>query len=126
MIPLPPPPKQQASPIEWEKWYETIWRYVRPSVQFVADTAASVGSGSTLVVVTSLSAPRTLTLPATSLLRDGDEILFIDGSGAAGTHTITIARAGSDTINGGASVTITANYGRRSLRKAGEGKFFSA
>ena len=38
-----------------------------------------------------------------------------DSSGAASSNTITIAKSASKNVNGGASVTITTDYGRRMI-----------
>lgn len=125
MIKLPPPPRS-GSETEWEQYTETTYRYIKGSVATSGDAAETLSGGTTYHGVTALSAPRTLTLPAASDLSDGDELVVQDESGAAGTHTITIARAGSDTINGATSATITSNYGRKRLIKRGAGQWFSS
>lgn len=125
-IKFPPPPKNPLDLNEWALWYETLWQRVRGLVVTTGDAAATIGSGETYHGVTALTDARTLTLPPANDLQDGDELIIQDESGAAGTYTITIARAGSDTINGATSVTITSNYGRRRLIKRGSGKWFSA
>jgi hypothetical protein len=62
-------------------------------------------------LTTTLTAVRTLTLPAASAVNKGEPILISDAAGAInGSNTITVARAGSDTINGVSSVSITAQY----------------
>jgi len=125
-IKFPPPPKNPLDLNEWALWYETLWRRVRGLVVTTGDAAATIGSGETYHGVTALTAGRILTLPPANSLQDGDELIIQDESGAAGTHTITISRAGSDTINGSTSVTITSNYGRRRLIKRGSGAWYSA
>ncbi len=125
MIKLNPPPKR-GSETEWEQYAETTYRYIKGSVATSGDEAAVINAGSTYHGVTELSAPRTLTLPPASDLSDGDEIVIQDESGGAGTYTLTITRAGTDTVNGTNSVTITTNYGRRRLIKRGAGKWFSS
>jgi len=62
-----------------------------------ANTALAIGKR---YIVDSSSANLTLTLPSTATL--GDEIGVIDGTGTASSHTITIARNGSN-IQGAAS-----------------------
>lgn len=59
-----------------------------------------------------LSASRTVTLPAANAVNAGQEIVILDASGTiTATNTIVIARAGSDTINGAAtSITLNAPY----------------
>lgn len=123
---LPPPPRQGASLLQWEQWWETLWRRVRPATQLVSGAAATIGTGSTYVGVTPAVGGTTLTLPVASSLQDGDEIIVQDEAGDAGAKNITIASAGSDTINGAASVVISGNYGRKVLIKRGAGTFFSA
>lgn len=52
------------------------------------------------------------TLPAANAVNKGEPILISDVAGAInGSNTITVARAGSDTINGISSVSISAQYG---------------
>ena len=61
-----------------------------------------------------LSASRTVTLPAASTFKAGDVLTVMDKSGTCtATNTIVIARAGADTIDGATSVTIAAAYGWR-------------
>lgn len=56
---------------------------------------------------TALTAPRTWSLPAASSFNPGQQLLVADFvGGASGTNTITLARAGSDTINGGTSFVV--------------------
>ena len=49
------------------------------------------------------------------------QLIIQDVSGASSTNTITINRAGSDTVNGLTSVTITTDYGGYKLRPAASG-----
>lgn len=125
-IKFPAAPKNTVDVTQWSQWYEILWQRVRGLVVTTGDAAATIGSGETYHGVTALTAGRTLTLPSANDLQDGDELIIQDESGSAGTHTITISRAGTDTINGGTSVTITSNYGRRVLIKRGSGKWYSA
>jgi hypothetical protein len=58
--------------------------------------------------VEDLTAPRTWTLPSAAALNPGQELLVADFRGTLTlANTLTLARAGSDTINGGASVVLT-------------------
>lgn len=68
---------------------------------------SSAGEG--LIAVTDTSAPRTITLSDNDKIA-GKEIEIKDESGGAGTNNITI-QAQTGTIDGAASVLITANYG---------------
>lgn len=50
---------------------------------------------------------------------DGRELIIHDDAGNAGTNNITIDTEGTESINGGASTTITSNYGSVRLRSDG-------
>lgn len=98
------------------------------SAESSGDTAATIGLV-TYHGVTAIAAPRILTLPAVSATPGSATQLFIltvkDESGSASvTNTIVITRAGSDTIDGAASVTINAAYGVVRLGTRGSGKWF--
>lgn len=125
-IKLPPPPQWSTQKLIWDEWYRILWRFVRSEVNTSGDEAATISSGTTYHGVTALTAGRTLTLPSAADMQDGDTIVVQDESGAAGTHNITIQRAGTDTVNGGASVAISSNYGRMTIIKNGTGTFFAA
>lgn len=61
-----------------------------------------------------LSASRTVTLPAANAFKVGDIITVLDQSGTCGAvNTIVISRAGTDTIDGSTSQIIAAPYGWR-------------
>lgn len=122
-ISLPKPPQGKFDPMEWLRWSETLWRRVVGEANTSGDEAYTISSASTYHGVTELTAPRTLTLPLASFLRDGDEIVVQDESGDAGTHTITISAQGTDTVNG--TVTISSNFGRRRIIKRGSGQYYS-
>lgn len=74
-----------------------------------------------------LSAARTVTLPAASSFTAGAVITVVDESGTVtGTNKIVIARAGSDTINGAAtSINLTNAYGARTFVSDGSSKWTS-
>jgi len=74
----------------------------------VAVSASSTGE--TLIGVTDTSAARTITLDQDDEVT-GRVVIVKDESGAAGTNNITVDTEGSSTIDGTASVAITANYG---------------
>jgi len=66
--------------------------------------------------VGTMTAARTVTLPAASSVAAGIEIYIGDGSGTvSGTNTLTIARSGADLIDDATSVVIAAPYGARRL-----------
>jgi hypothetical protein len=71
----------------------------------------------TLVFVTTSAGGATITLPLAAGYLNA-AIIVMD-TGSAGTHNITIARQGSDTIIGGISIGIAVNFG--SLRFAAQG-----
>lgn len=75
--------------------------------------------------VGTLSASRTATLPAASSVAAGYSIVIADESGTVTSpNTIVIARAGSDTINGATSYTITTPYASIRLTSDGSSKWF--
>jgi hypothetical protein len=78
-----------------------------------------------LVAVTaSLTAPRTFTLPAASAYPTGRVLTVVDeAGGVTSTNTLTVARAGSDTINGATSVVIKAANGGISIESDGSSKW---
>lgn len=72
-----------------------------------------------------MSAARTVTLPAANALTAGQRLTILDESGSVtSTNKITIARAGSDTINGSAnSISIFTANGRTTLESDGSTKW---
>lgn len=70
-----------------------------------------------------MSAARTVTLPAASSIGGGGILHIADESGTAAVETIVVTRAGSDTINGGTTTTITTDYGFRTLVSDGTSKW---
>jgi hypothetical protein len=89
-------------------------RPVSKDVRSVADSDVTASVQDSVLVWSSISGPRTATLPAISTVQDGREYLLIDGSGSASTvNTITARPSGSDTIVG--SVTVGSAYGQLSL-----------
>lgn len=68
----------------------------------VADVDTTIASTARYVAYTSLTATRTATLPAANSVSAGYRLCVADASGSAsGTVTITLARAGTDTIDNG-------------------------
>lgn len=90
-----------------------------------SDANYSVQSTDKLVLqIGTLTAPRTLSLPAANSVPAGHEIVIGDASGSVTlTNTITIQRAGTDTINGQTSTIIASPYGARSLSSDGVSKW---
>ena len=79
----------------------------------VGDTNTTIAATSRVVgTTTTLTSARTWTLPAANAVNAGQYLLVADYSGAInGANTLAVSRAGSDTINGGTSITITAVNG---------------
>jgi oxalate decarboxylase/phosphoglucose isomerase-like protein (cupin superfamily) len=74
-----------------------------------------VATQSTIIQQTgTLTAARTITLPAANALPAGSEVIVQVGASATATNTVSIQRAGSDTINGGSSnVVVGVAWGMR-------------
>lgn len=97
----------------------------------IDDTTAVGDSDTTIVaadrvVITSatLTNPRTWTLPAANALNAGQMLIVADAQGTVTTtNTITLARAGSDTINGATSAVIKIPYGLAILWSDGTSKW---
>ena len=85
----------------------------------VTNTRVSVGDANygllatdRTVAYTSITAPRVVTLTAASGYPTGTRALFVDESGnCSATNTITVTRAGADTINGGSTAVVASAYG---------------
>lgn len=74
-----------------------------------------------------LTAPRTWTLPAANAVNPGQTLDVADYfGGVTGTNTLTIQRAGSDTISGATSVVINGAFGRFQFRSDGVSKWSSS
>lgn len=85
---------------------------VKVPVVTVADANYSMTATDHTVVLTSLSAPRTITLPTSPAI--GRTVEIHDVTGLAGTHNITINRNGQNINGAGSNQTIsTNNDGRR-------------
>ena len=88
----------------------------------VADANYSALATDRTVAFTSLTASRVVTLPAASAYPTGTQLLFVDETGACSPFvTITVARAGTDTINGATSAQIASAYGFLALTSNGKG-----
>jgi hypothetical protein len=86
----------------------------------VADANVTASATDRYIVLTTITAARTITLPAANSVSAGTEIVVADESGSVTpTLTLTIARAGTDTINGATTETITRARGWRRLRSNG-------
>jgi hypothetical protein len=76
----------------------------------VADVAYAILTTDCIVAYTSLTAPRTATLP-TSVGVKGKIYIVKDEAGLAGTQNITIATTSAQTIDGAATKVINTNFG---------------
>jgi hypothetical protein len=86
----------------------------------VADTAYTALINDGVIVYTSLTAGRTVSLPDATVLR-GKEYIIKDGSGDAATFNITVDGNGSQTIDGAANIVISADYGMVKVKSNGTG-----
>jgi hypothetical protein len=93
-------------------------------VQKIADAAYTVLATDGTVIYTSITAARIVTLPAANAVQAGYKVLVSDSSGSAsGVNTITLTRAGADTINGGTTAAIILPYGCREVMSDGVSKW---
>lgn len=77
--------------------------------------------------VGTMTASRTLTLPAAQSLPAGEAIFIYDLSGTVtNVNTLVITRSGADTINGGTSITIGTAYGGLTLTSDGLNKWHTS
>lgn len=77
-----------------------------------------------LAQIGTMSASRTVTLPAASAYAAGTSVTVIDESGTVtGTFTIIVARAGADTLNGSTFGVIATAYGALTLISDGASKW---
>ena len=90
----------------------------------VADADKTVASSDRYIAYSSLSAARVITLPLANSVLPGYEIMVGDESGSCSlTNTLTITRAGSDTIDGATTNVIACPYGMRRLFSDGSSKW---
>lgn len=90
----------------------------------VADASYQALASDRTIAFTSLTAARTVTLSAAASFPAGTQLLVVDESGACSfTVTITIARTGSDTIDGGTSAVVSAPFGFLALTSNGTAKW---
>lgn len=90
----------------------------------VSDAAYAVLATDRSVAYTALTAARIVTLPAASAYPTGTALTIFDESGnCSATNALTIARSGSDTIDGATSASIATAYGYLALESNGSGKW---
>ena len=86
----------------------------------VSDAAYTAAATDRLIAYTALTAARTVTLLAANAYPTGTKLTVVDELGnCSATHTITLARAGSDTINGATSAVIATAYGYLAIESNG-------
>ncbi len=86
----------------------------------VSDASYAASSSDRMIAYTALTSARTVTLPAASSFPTGTRLLVLDESGAcSAANTITLSRAGSDSINGAASMPLAVPYAYGALESNG-------
>lgn len=105
-------------------WIRKTAQIVNSALNRVDGNIASVSASYTIgntdhVVLVDTSAPRTITLPGD--MPKNFVVTIKDSTGSAGTNTITV----SGSIDGGASASITANYGALTVFCDGEGTWWT-
>ncbi len=86
----------------------------------VSDAAYSVLTTDRLVAYTALTAARAVSLPSAASYPTGARLTVVDESGScSATRTITLACAGSDTINSAASAAMNTAYAYLTLESNG-------
>ena len=95
-----------------------------PTRTAVADASYTVLTTDRNVAYTAITAARTVTLCAASAYPVGYRLSVFDESGAVtATNSVTIQRAGSDTIDGATSASLTSAYGVLALESNGSSKW---
>lgn len=90
----------------------------------ISDTNYTATQGDSVIAYTSLTAARTVTLPAASAYPTGTRLTIVDESGnCSGALTIGITRAGADTINGATSLTLNQARAFASIESDGVSKW---
>jgi hypothetical protein len=90
----------------------------------IANANVIVNASTRIIAYTSISTARTVTLCAASDFPTGVVLTIVDESGSCSTsNTITINRAGSDTIDGATSAVLSSAYGSIGLVSDGVSKW---
>jgi hypothetical protein len=91
----------------------------------VGDTNGTISATDRSYFHTALTAARTDTLPAANSVNAGQILYLIDFRGvASATNTVTVQRAGSDTVNGGTSFTaLNSAYGEANCWSDGSSRW---
>jgi hypothetical protein len=96
-------------------WCNDVYNYLKETIKTYNVTRVATSYSATnddlVIAVTDTSAPRTITIPSSSIKFTDRVFKIYDESGLSGTNNITISTEGSETINGSATYTIATNYG---------------
>ncbi len=95
------------------------------NTQFVGNANATIPNGTIDIILTSaLTAARIYTIPLASSYHAGFRLNFSDGASTiTATNTVTLARSGADTINGGVSVVLSTSGSSPTLVSDGISKW---
>jgi hypothetical protein len=129
ILPLLPEGSVDDSLVVWDENTKALRRIDRNRMPSnilqrvgVNDTDYTATSSNYLIGFTSLSTGRTVTLPAASTMTN-KTIIIKDESGSAGIYNITVAGAGSETIDGVSAKMINTNFGSISIYSNGSNWF---
>lgn len=90
----------------------------------VSDANYAALSTDRTIAYTAITAARTVNLPAAASYPTGTALTVFDESGScSAANTITLSRAGSDTIDGATSISISTAYGYLALQSNGANKW---
>jgi hypothetical protein len=99
---------------------------LRGTRRAVSDANTTITATDQIVALTSITAARTWTLPAASAVPAGWWVDVLDFSGSlSGSLSLTVQRAGSDTLNGGTNVVLTSPHEHRRFVSDGTSKWTS-
>ena len=92
--------------------------------RLIADLSPTATAADGTLLYSSITAPRTVALPLANAVPLGYRLIVVDGSGAVtAVNTITLNRAGADTINGLTSASIVVAYGLKEIVSDGVSKW---
>ncbi|MGO9743987.1 MAG: hypothetical protein ACLPN5_21210 [Roseiarcus sp.] len=126
------------TPAQGELWFDTTnmmihmgdgataggWPHALATRTPVSDANYTALATDRLIAYTAITAARTVTLCASSAYPLGAVLTVVDESGAcSSSDTITVAAAGTDTVDGAANAQIAAAYGTLALESNGAGKW---
>lgn len=92
----------------------------------VSTTPYTILATDCIISSTGPASARAMTLPAASGVGAGQQFTIVDEAASGATFPITIAAAGSDTIDGVATYVLTSNYQAVVIYSDGATKWFSA